>query len=86
MFCSDIEVENTKRIPHVNHKLGTWLPEEQNWDYTKSNPLWDILGIDEQLGTEIESGLIVINKVKHLSSLLIARLLNENRRITRDIS
>ena len=37
--------------------------------------------MDEQLGTEIESGLIVINKTQHAKSLLIARFLNEHNDI-----
>lgn len=82
LFCSDIEVQNPKRIPYVNNMLGTWIPQQKDWDYTKSNPIWDILGIEEQSGTEIESGLIVINKLKHMQSLLVSRFLNENNDIT----
>jgi hypothetical protein len=89
LFCADIDLfYNTSGRLHVKSKnyqvpkLGTWNQHTHIWDYSKVNPIWDILGIKEDDLPEFESGLICINKSKHLDALLFSLFLNENHDIT----
>lgn len=89
LFCSDIDLfhetsgrlhekDNNFRVP----RLGTWNQHTHDWKYDKKNPIWDILGIQEDDLPEFESGLICINKNKHIKALNNVLFLNENHEFT----
>jgi hypothetical protein len=48
------------------------------WDYSKPNPIWSILKIQEDNLPEFESGFMVINKVFHWRPLLTTLFLNDH--------
>jgi hypothetical protein len=48
------------------------------WDYSKKNPIWDIIGAEEDELPEFESGFILLDKTAHLDSLFLSLFLNEN--------
>ena len=85
LFCADIDLfhQSSGRL-HVKSKnyqvpkLGTWNQHTHIWDYSKSNPIWKILGIREDNLPEFESGLMCMNKNLHIDSLLYSLFLNEN--------
>ena len=89
LFCGDIDLfhETSSRL-HIKSKnyqvpkLGTWNQHTHIWDYSKTNPIWGILGIKEDALPEFESGLICINKTKHIDALLFSLFLNENHNFT----
>jgi len=85
LFCTDIDLfyhksgrlnnpERNYRVP----KLGVWNQHTHKWIYDTKNPLWDILKIEEDDLPEFESGLICLNKTKHIEALGFALFLNEN--------
>tara|TARA_B100002019_G_C21272633_1_gene603271 strand:- start:1710 stop:3311 length:1602 start_codon:yes stop_codon:yes gene_type:complete len=85
LFCSDIDLFNqTSGRLHVKAKnyqvpkLGTWNQHTHIWDYSKPNPIWNILQIREDDLPEFESGLICMNKTLHIDALLYSLFLNEN--------
>lgn len=85
LFCADIDLfhETSGRL-HVKSKnyqvpkLGTWNQHTHIWDYSKTNPIWNILEIKEDGLPEFESGLMCMNKNKHINALFFALFLNEN--------
>jgi len=61
-------------------KLGIF--SDGRWDYSKPNPLWEILDIKEDNLPEFETGFIMVNKKIHSEPLFATLFLNENSHIT----
>ena len=64
----------------VVSKLGSFT--DRRWDYSKPNPLWEIVGAKEDELPEFESGFILVDKLEHVDSLFLAWFLNENSDLT----
>lgn len=85
LFCSDVDIFHgttgricdPKRYYKV-YRLGVWSQQTGRWNYKVKNPLWNILNIAEDDLPEFESGLICINKSKHIDALFFALFLNEH--------
>jgi hypothetical protein len=86
IFSCDIDVNHEKsgRLiepdTFIVKKLGTYT--NRKWDYSKPNPLWKMLGIEEDDSPEFESGFMMIDKIFHINPLFITLFLNENSDIT----
>jgi len=61
-------------------KLGIF--SDGKWDYSKPNPLWEILDITEDNLPEFETGFIMVDKKLHAEPLFATLFLNENSHIT----
>jgi alpha 1,2-mannosyltransferase len=86
IFSSDIDVNSDISGRKVDpktfivSKLGSF--SERRWDYSKPNPLWELIGAEEDDLPEFESGFIMVDKHTHRDSLFLAWFLNENSDVT----
>ena len=72
---------------HIVERLGKFCPNGngingKKWDYSKPNPIWNILGIKEDNRPEFETGFILVDKKKHYMPLFCTYFLNKNCHIT----
>jgi alpha 1,2-mannosyltransferase len=86
MFSSDIDhnFKNTGRKvdpkTFIVIKLGSF--SNGFWDYSKTNPIWEIIGVEEDDLPEFDSGFIVLDKSFHRDSIFLSWFLNENSDLT----
>lgn len=86
IFSADIDLnyKTSGRLVDPNtfivKRLGIF--NNRKWDYSKPNPLWDILQTKEDSLPEFESGFILVNKKYHSTPLLVTLFLNQNSDFT----
>jgi hypothetical protein len=81
VFSADIDTnpETTRKVDPKTFllpRVGTFSNKE--WDYSKSNPMWFILGIQEDDLPEFDSGFMMIDKGSNVESVFMSFFLNEN--------
>lgn len=62
-------------------KLGAFYGRGK-WDYSKPNPIWKILDIEEDELPEFEAGFVMVDKANHSEPLFTTLFLNENNDFT----
>lgn len=57
-------------------RVGSFVNRE--WDYSRPNPLWEILGVQEDDLPEFDSGFMMVNKGRHVDPVFMSFFLNDN--------
>lgn len=85
VFSADIDTHpettrkvdpNTRLLPRV----GTF--SNKTWDYSSPNPMWGILGIEEDDLPEFDSGFMIVDKGRHIEPVFMSFFLNDNSDLT----
>jgi len=85
VFSADIDTDpNTKRLvdPSTNIVTRLGIFSDKEWDYSRPNPLWAILGIPEDDLPEFDSGFMVVDKSRHVEATFLSFFLNDNSDLT----
>jgi hypothetical protein len=77
---SDVSGRKVDSESFIVSKLGSF--SNRKWDYSSPNPLWKIIGAEEDDLPEFESGFILLDKEFHKDSIFLAWFLNENSDLT----
>lgn len=85
VFSADIDVNpNTPRktdsATGLLPRVGCFI--DRTWDYSKPNPMWEILGIQEDDLPEFDSGFIMVDKRRNIDPVFISFFLNDNSDLT----
>lgn len=80
VFSSDIDTD-PDTVRHVDPetrlvtRLGTY--SNKKWDYSAPNPMWKIMGMDEDDLPEFDSGFMIVDKHKNAEAVFLSFYLND---------
>jgi hypothetical protein len=85
VFSADIDTnpETPRKVDPSNGlipRVGSFINRE--WDYSLPNPIWGLLGIQEDDLPEFDSGFMMIDKGVHVDPSFLSFFLNDNSDVT----
>lgn len=85
VFSADIDTNpetprKTDLATGLLPRVGSFVDRE--WDYSRPNPMWEILGIEDDDMPEFDSGFIMVDKHRSLDAAFVSFFLNDNSDFT----